>query len=161
MPMNAFRHAGQEQRITTPVCSRPASEWFPRYAVGSWTPLPLSDSRCSWVVPTYVFLLVSNAVGLWCCPALCGWHSDPSPSPSYDDGLPALLVTTGEKFLVGDGLRPENMQDYHFSATAGVQDCRSTRFTHFYFSLSIAGLHVTSRRPCWGSRTKAFLSSGN
>ena len=41
-----------------------------------------------------------------------------------DDGLPALLVTTGEKFLVGDGLRPENMQDYHFSATAGVQDCR-------------------------------------
>ena len=25
----------------------------------------------------------------------------------------------------------------------------------------IAGLHVTSRRPCWWSRTKAFLSSGN
>ena len=25
----------------------------------------------------------------------------------------------------------------------------------------IAGLHVTSRRPCWSSRTKAFLSSGN
>ena len=26
---------------------------------------------------------------------------------------------------------------------------------------SIAGLHVTSRRPCWWSRTKSFLSSGN
>jgi len=46
--------------------------------------------------------------------------SNPSPSPSYDDGLHALLVTAGEKFLVGDGLGPENMQDYHFSATAGV-----------------------------------------
>ena len=27
--------------------------------------------------------------------------------------------------------------------------------------LRIAGLHLTSRRPCWWSRTKAFLSSGN
>ena len=27
--------------------------------------------------------------------------------------------------------------------------------------LYIAGLHMTSRRPCWWSRTKAFLSSGN
>ena len=26
---------------------------------------------------------------------------------------------------------------------------------------AIAGLHVTSRRPCWWSRTKVFLSSGN
>ena len=26
---------------------------------------------------------------------------------------------------------------------------------------AIAGLHVTSRRPYWRSRTKAFLSSGN
>ena len=26
---------------------------------------------------------------------------------------------------------------------------------------TIAGLHVTSQRPCWWSRTKAFLSSGN
>ena len=25
----------------------------------------------------------------------------------------------------------------------------------------VTGLHVTSRRPCWWSRTKAFLSSGN
>ena len=25
----------------------------------------------------------------------------------------------------------------------------------------IAGLHLTSRQPCWWSRTKAFLSSGN
>ena len=28
-------------------------------------------------------------------------------------------------------------------------------------SQKIAGFHVTSRRPCWWSRTKAFLSSGN
>ena len=27
--------------------------------------------------------------------------------------------------------------------------------------MCIAGLHVTSRRPCWRSRTKGFLSSGN
>ena len=27
--------------------------------------------------------------------------------------------------------------------------------------LPIAGLHLTSRRPCWRSRTKAFLSSEN
>ena len=26
---------------------------------------------------------------------------------------------------------------------------------------TIAGFHVTSRRPCWWSRTKVFLSSGN
>ena len=53
--------------------------------------------------------------------------SDPSPSPLYDDGLHmhALLVTAGKKFLVGDGLRPENMQDYHFSVTAGVQTVRA------------------------------------
>ena len=31
----------------------------------------------------------------------------------------------------------------------------------FTFPFSIAGLHVTSRRPCWWRRTKAFLSSGN
>ena len=26
---------------------------------------------------------------------------------------------------------------------------------------AVAGLHVTSRQPCWRSRTKAFVSSGN
>ena len=31
----------------------------------------------------------------------------------------------------------------------------------FSSSLLIAGLPVTSRRPCWWSRTKAFLSYGN
>ena len=30
-----------------------------------------------------------------------------------------------------------------------------------HLSFHIASLHVTSRRPCWWSRTKAFLSSGN
>ena len=68
MPMNAVKHVGQQQSITTPVCSRPVSEWFPRCAVGSWAPLAQSHARCSWVVPACVFLLVSN-VGLcgWCC----------------------------------------------------------------------------------------------
>ena len=33
MPVNAVKHVGQQQRITTPVCSWPASEWFPRCAV--------------------------------------------------------------------------------------------------------------------------------
>ena len=37
--------------------------------------------------------------------------SDPSPSPSHDDGLHALLVAAGEKLLVGDSLRLENTQD--------------------------------------------------
>ena len=35
MPMNAVRHVGQQQRMDTPVCSGPASERFPRFAVGS------------------------------------------------------------------------------------------------------------------------------
>ena len=30
-----------------------------------------------------------------------------------------------------------------------------------FSQLVIAGLHMTSRRPCWWLRTKAFLSSGN
>ena len=36
---------------------------------------------------------------------------DPSPLPSHDDGLHALLVIAGQKLFVGDGLRPENTQD--------------------------------------------------
>ena len=37
--------------------------------------------------------------------------SNPSPSPSHDDGLRALLGRVGKMLLVGDGLRPEIMQD--------------------------------------------------
>ena len=33
--------------------------------------------------------------------------------------------------------------------------------TFFYQTFCIDGLHVMSRRPCWWTRTKAFLSSGN
>ena len=33
--------------------------------------------------------------------------------------------------------------------------------TELMLKISIAGLHVTSRRPYWWSRTQAFLSSGN
>ena len=31
--------------------------------------------------------------------------SDPSPSPSYDDGAHAVVIAVGKKMLVGDGLR--------------------------------------------------------
>ena len=37
--------------------------------------------------------------------------SDPSPSPSHDDGAHAVLVAAGEKMLVVDGLGPEYSQD--------------------------------------------------
>ena len=37
--------------------------------------------------------------------------SDPSPSPSHDDGAHAILVAVGEKMLVGDGLGPKYSQD--------------------------------------------------
>ena len=37
--------------------------------------------------------------------------SNPSPSPSHDDGPHAVLVAAGEKMLVADGLRPEYSQD--------------------------------------------------
>ena len=38
-----------------------------------------------------------------------------------------------------------------------------SQFANFVKSsiVNIAGLHLTSRRPCWWSRTKAFVSSGN
>ena len=40
---------------------------------------------------------------------------------------------------------------------------RFSQFANFVKSLTfnIAGLHLTSRRPCWWSRTKAFVSSGS
>ena len=37
----------------------------------------------------------------------------------------------------------------------------SSQYSRQSIRRTIAGLHVTSRRPCWWSRTKAFLSSGN
>lgn len=37
--------------------------------------------------------------------------SDPSLSPSHDNGAHAVLVTAGEKILVGDGLEPEHSRD--------------------------------------------------
>ena len=37
--------------------------------------------------------------------------SDPSPWPSHDDGSQAVLVATGERMLVIDGLWPEYLQD--------------------------------------------------
>ena len=57
---------------------------------------------------------------LWCpvkgCAGDVAWFSshhmsDPSPSPSHDDGAHAVLVAAGEKMLVGDGLGPEYSQD--------------------------------------------------
>ena len=39
--------------------------------------------------------------------------SNPSPSPStlHDDGVHAVLVEVAERMLVGDGLRPDHLQD--------------------------------------------------
>lgn len=37
--------------------------------------------------------------------------SDPSQSPSHDDGAHVVLVTAGEKMLVRDGLGSEYLQD--------------------------------------------------
>ena len=37
--------------------------------------------------------------------------SDPSPSPSHDDGAHAVLVAAGEKMLVRDGFGPEYSHD--------------------------------------------------
>ena len=37
--------------------------------------------------------------------------SNPSPSPSHDDGAHAVVVAAGKKMLVGDGLRAEYLQD--------------------------------------------------
>ena len=57
---------------------------------------------------------------LWCpvkgCAGYVAWFSshhmsDPSPSPTHDDGAHAVLVAAGEKMLVGDGLGPEYSQD--------------------------------------------------
>ena len=37
--------------------------------------------------------------------------SDPSPSPSHDDGAHAVFVAAGEKMLVRDGFGQEHSQD--------------------------------------------------
>ena len=37
--------------------------------------------------------------------------SDPSPSPSHDDGAHAIVIAAGKKILVEDGLRAEYLQD--------------------------------------------------
>ena len=37
--------------------------------------------------------------------------SNPFPLPSYDDGVHAVLVSAGEKMLVGDALGPEYLQN--------------------------------------------------
>ena len=39
------------------------------------------------------------------------YMSNPSSSPLHDDGAHAVLVAVAEKMLVGDGLRPEYLQD--------------------------------------------------
>ena len=42
----------------------------------------------------------------------CSHHMPhPSPSPLHDHGAHAVLVTAGEKMLVGDALRLEYLQD--------------------------------------------------
>ena len=71
---------------------------------GSYTANPLASD---------LFFREKRREGSACDAALlsAGDMSDPSPSPSHDDGLHALLVAAGEKLLVGDSLRLENTQD--------------------------------------------------
>ena len=45
---HAGRHSGQQQRYSTPVCSGPACELYPRCDGGSWAPLLLFGARCFW-----------------------------------------------------------------------------------------------------------------
>ena len=61
-----------------------------------------------------------SSFSLWCpvecCAgdvAWCSSHhmSNPSPSPSHDDGAHAVLVAVDKKMLVGDGLGPEYSHD--------------------------------------------------
>ena len=60
---NARWHEGQQRRSSTPVCSGPASEWYPRCGLGS-SPLPLPFiARCSSFCLSYACLLVAS-VGL-------------------------------------------------------------------------------------------------
>ena len=49
----------------------------------------------------------------------------------------------------------------HYVTSQSCKKKRAARAAVVLFIQPIAGLHVTSRRPCWGSWTKAFLSSGN
>ena len=71
---------------------------------GSYTVNPLASD---------LFFREKRRKGSACDAALlsAGDMSDPSPSPSHDDGLHALLVAAGQKLLVGDSLRLENTQD--------------------------------------------------
>ena len=59
-------HVEEQQRIATPVCSRPASERSHRCDIGSWAPLPQFDARCSWVS-------LASSSPLMSSERLCGW----------------------------------------------------------------------------------------
>ena len=68
----------------------------------------------------FAFYSSMPGIPLWCpvegCVgdvALLSSHyiSDPSPLPSHDDGVHAVLVTASKKMLVGDGLGPEYSED--------------------------------------------------
>ena len=47
------------------------------------------------------------------------------------------------------------------SALTQWTTCLSASVQHLWLKSSIAGLQVTTVRPCWWSRERAFLSSGN
>ncbi|PFX19361.1 hypothetical protein AWC38_SpisGene16220 [Stylophora pistillata] len=67
--------------------------------------------------------------------------SNPSPSPLHDDGPHAVLVASCEKFLVGDGLRPEDAEDS--SEVLGVEvDGQVGEQRQHTTTLSHTGLHI-------------------
>ena len=73
-----------------------------------------------------------------------------------------LKMTTPDGIRAFDGPRVFRMK-LHVSpciATAGsTPHLASWKFKKVW-AVIIAGLQVTARRPCWGSRTKALLSAG-
>ena len=72
-----------------------------------------------------------------------------------------VLVSLYSYPLRHSWLRPKNCQP-----AAKTKHSTAHQKKKYWYSgsgahnLSIAGLHVTSRRPCWWPRTKAYLSSG-
>ena len=106
------RLAGQQQRSPTPVCSRPALNGPPGVMkdleLSFFSSTPGAFRTPSFPPPLWFPVKVCAADIAW----LSSHHmSDPSPSPSHDDGAHAVLVAAGEKMLVRDGFRPEYSHD--------------------------------------------------
>ena len=74
-----------------------------------------------------------------------------------DLGLKVCMGCRTPKITVGiTGIsenlgRQDGMEEHYWGPSELLQ----------VFDITITGLHLTSQRPCWWSRTKAFRSPGN